>query len=781
MTRADALEWGGASWIGIRDDVELRVDTPDDSGEIKPTGDAGRTITPVNRWYAYRREWNIVRPVRELHLTIAADSKYWLWINDDVVVYEGGAKRGPDPDSTYVDVIVLRCSLEPGPAQVRVLVWHFGKQGFSHHNSGRAGLLLRASAGYDHLESDGQWEVAVYPAFSTSPLLVPNYRLPESSLRYDAASVSTPWMDGPSGDLDWRRADELASPGAEPFGPLAVRPTPQWYVSGPSVFQQPPALPWISDGTTLRLSFPHNGHFHPRFCVSAKARDTGGIVDIRTDNYLGGGPAGIGAEYVLTEGTQEYECPGWMNGHELVLTIPSGVVLQEVGFRETRYDSAVVGAFESDDERVNTLWQKACRTLQVCMRDTFVDCPDRERAQWWGDEVIQLHQCFYALDPRSHALIRKGILELANWHREDDSLFSPVPSGNWDRELPMQMLLSVGHGFLTYYMHTGDLETVAAALPAVLRYIDLWEQDERGRVVARPGDWTWGDWGPNKDMDLLYQGHFALALRSLIKLCEYAGRPDDAMRLRRRYQRLAYHFDENFWDGTDEGYRGRNHDGPIDDRGQALAVVASLVPAHRRDPVAARLVSQQYASPYGEYMVDRALRLLGRESEALDRMRSRFSRMIDSSHTTLWEGWDVGSRQYGGGTVNHAWSGGPLVSLSAWVAGVEPLEPGYGRISVSPQLGDLARVAAELESVRGHITVSIDAGTRTIVLSTPVPATIRSPAGWEPADVTISGDSSSEELPPITRTGGQTESAATEVDVEPGTWTIAYARSSGSM
>jgi hypothetical protein len=28
---------------------------------------------------------------------IAADSKYWLWINGELAVFEGGVKRGPTP------------------------------------------------------------------------------------------------------------------------------------------------------------------------------------------------------------------------------------------------------------------------------------------------------------------------------------------------------------------------------------------------------------------------------------------------------------------------------------------------------------------------------------------------------------------------------------------------------------------------------------------------------------------------------------------------------------
>ena len=65
------------------------------------------------------------------------------------------------------------------------------------------------------------------------------------------------------------------------------------------------------------------------------------------------------------------------------------------------------------------------------MRDNYMDCPDRERAQWWGDEVNELGEAFYALDPRGWQLAVKGIYELMNWQRPDGIIASPVPSANW--------------------------------------------------------------------------------------------------------------------------------------------------------------------------------------------------------------------------------------------------------------------------------------------------------------------------------------------------------------
>jgi hypothetical protein len=88
-------------------------------------------------------------------------------------------------------------------------------------------------------------------------------------------------------------------------------------------------------------------------------------------------------------------------------------------------------------------------------------------------------------------------------------------------------------------------------------------------------------------------------------------------------------------------------------------------------------------------------------------MKERFRSMVESDLTTLWEGWGIGSEGYGGGTYNHAWSGGGLTLLSQYVAGVEPLEPGYAKVRIKPQLGPLNQVEARIETATGLLSVNI--------------------------------------------------------------------------
>ena len=96
-----------------------------------------------------------------------------------------------------------------------------------------------------------------------------------------------------------------------------------------------------------------------------------------------------------------------------------------------------------------------------------------------------------------HKLALKGIYELMNWQREDGVIFAPAPAGNWRKELPLQMLASVGwYGFYTQYYYSGDSSFVAGIYDRMHHYLhEVWQVDKSGLVIERDGDWSWGDWG----------------------------------------------------------------------------------------------------------------------------------------------------------------------------------------------------------------------------------------------------------------------------------------------
>lgn len=672
----------------------------------------------VNQWICYRKTVNLSKAADSAVARISADSKYWLWINGELVVFEGQLKRGPTPEDTYYDTVDLKPYLVEGENTIAVLLWYFGKDGFSHNSSGEAGLLFDADIDGVKLLSDGSWKVLRHPAYGKTGEPRPNFRLPESNLHFDARKDIPGWQAPGYDDASWEHAGVYGQAPCAPWNQLIQRPIPLWKDSGLKNYVNAAELPEVSDGQVIKAKLPYNAQVTPYLAVEGPA---GQLIDIRTDNYRGGGPTNIRAEYVSRDGVQAYENLGWMNGHEVHYTIPAGFKIHALKYRETGYDTEFTGTFECSDEFLNRYRQKALRTLYINMRDTYMDCPDRERAQWWGDVVQQMGKAFYALDTRANALAKKGILELVNWQRPDHTLYSPIPSGNWNNELPMQMLNSVGYfGFWTYYLYSGDIETIRAVYPAVSRYLSIWKLGEDGLVVPRKGGWVWGDWGENKDMTILYNGWYYIALQGQLKMATALGETKDLAGIKAKMASIEQNFNKAFWNGKE--YRSADYQGETDDRGHALAVISGLAKPEQYDAIREVFKTQEHSSPYMEKYVGEALYMMGLPDDALTRVKKRFAEMTNHHYTTLWEDWRIGGSGGGGGTINHAWSGGALTLLSQYGAGVAPVEPGYKTYQIAPQLGSLQYIKTTVPSVAGDIKIALRQDSQTLSMNLDSPA-----------------------------------------------------------
>ena len=673
------------------------------------------TQSTPNTWLIFRKDVALPTIPKSLIAKIAVDSKYWLWINDQLVVFEGGLKRGPARNATYYDEVEISPYLTQGDNTIALLVWHFGKNGFSHINSGTAGLLFEAIAPNISIISDETWKGTIYDAYQNTDAPHPNYRLPESNIRFDARRELKDWNKKSfSGNLyEMSHVSDIED---TQVGRLVKRPIPLWKDSGLIDYTN---IRKSANGDTLYCRLPYNCHITPYLKVRATA---GKMIKMQTDNYHGGGSPNVRAEYITRDGEQEYESFGWMNGHEVWYILPEGVEVVNVKYRETGYDTELIEPFSCNEPFYNELWKRAARTLYISMRDTYMDCPDRERAQWWSDVVNEIGEVFYALTPSSHKLALKGIHELMNWQRADGALFSPTPAGNWNKELPLQMLASVGwYGFYTHYYYSADSSFVPIVYDRLHKYLhEVWQVDQNGLAIERNGEWSWGDWGENTDMGVLTNCWYYLALKTEREFALMIGKVTDAENIRQMMAKIEQNFDATFWNGT--AYRSPGYNGETDDRSQAMAVVSGLASKDKYPALTEVLKKEYHASPYMEKYVLEALFMMDEPEFALERMKQRYERMMAyPNYTTLFEGWGIGAEGFGGGTTNHAWSGGPLTLLSQKVCGVEPTSPGFRTFQVQPQLGILNKASITIDSVNGEIKVSVSKKGKKMTIHVDVP------------------------------------------------------------
>ena len=288
-----AVDWK-ADWIGVE-------------GASQP-----------NTWICFRKEIVLTEKPAAAPSRIACDSKYWLWINGALVIFDGQLKRGPTPDDTYFDAIDLAPHLVAGKNTVAILVSFFGRDGYSHHSSGEAGLLFESKMGEQFLVSNSSWKARVHPAFASAEPKLDNVRLSEANLRFDARLDLGKWQSPSYDDTGWSDPRVFGRVPMAPWNNLYQRPIPQWKNSGLIDYVSKPDLPRDGDGKPIICKLPYNCQVTPWLKVEGPA---GKVIKLRTD---------IGAtygslpkiethrhEYITREGVQEFELPNWFNGHEV--------------------------------------------------------------------------------------------------------------------------------------------------------------------------------------------------------------------------------------------------------------------------------------------------------------------------------------------------------------------------------------------------------------------------------------------------------------------------------
>ncbi len=650
-----------------------------------------------NVWLCFNKKISVSDAGERLVARIAAENKYWLYINGICVVREGGLKRGPTPTGCYYDEIDISEHLVQGENLISVLVWYWGNEAsYSSSDAGQGGLLFEAENENVSILSDNSWSVLKNPAFKEDTgKLQPNYRIPESNVYYDAREEIADWCKKDYDFSHWEKATEYAVGGEGCWGKTYSRDIPMFKDFGLKDYKNSKDYEGKSFAVKkkITLNIPYNAQLTPYLEVEAKA---GKKVVITTENtHIGS----IHTTYVTKGGVQSFESPAWFNGEYITYEIPSDTRIISLRYRESGYNTEFCGSFNCDNTGMNTLWQKSLRTLYVTMRDNFMDCPDRERAQWWGDVTNEMMLTMYSLAPSSYCLYRKGVSTMLSYiDPETKVLQTVVPIKNDYFELPCQQLAGVG-GFWTYYMYTGDKDFIKSVYCASVDYLNLWKTQDNGLLEHRSGSWDWQDWGDKIDVAPLENAWYYYALSAVKNMAELLGDEKSADEFDSRMKALFAAY-QTLWAG--EGYRSAENEG-YDDRGNAVAVLSGICPEENYGTIKNILFKIRNASPYMEYYVLESLCKIGEYSLAERRMCERYSEMIDEDYSTLWENWIKKD-----GTSNHAWSGGPLVIMSKHIAGIKPLSAGYEKAEIKPHYDLHKSISCTVPAVKGFIKFSYE-------------------------------------------------------------------------
>ncbi len=648
-----------------------------------------------NTWTCFRKNFNIDKKeyIKNVICKIAVDSKYWLYINGEIVVKDGELKRGEKTNSIYYDEINIDKYLKVGENNISILVWYFGKNGFSHVDSGQGALLFQTQIGDNLIISDDTWKAIKNPAYLKDS--EKSYsRLSESNIYYDSNLELDGWYLKDYDDSSWENATIYGEYNDSRWGELIKRDIPFFKYTDIKQYETS-----ISNGETLEMKLPYNMQVVPYLKVKGKANQK---IIISNDKNFDNTEFYGKVTYITKDGVQEYESPSWINGDTIYYRIPEGVEVISLGYRETGYDVKMSGKFECDDNDLNTLWEMANKTLYVNMRDTYMDCPDRERAMWIGDTSIAMEEAIYGLDVPAYQLYEKCIKTFIGW-QYDGVLATVSPSISASLQLPVQNLLSICSMY-DYYQYTGKKDFLEEVYPSIKEYMGLWNFGDDG-IVTGSGNYflnisTWYDSQGIIDEGILENVWYYYALDNLCKIADVLNLQEDVSDYESKLEKMNKSINEKFWDGN--GYKSDNYEG-YDVRANSIAVLSGIADESKYDAISKNIKNSYDNSTFMEKYVLQALSEMGKIEDVQNRIKIRYNDMVQNQDysTTLWEYWEPNM-----GSKNHVWSGGPLVIMSKYFAGITPLKEGFSEILIKPQFGILNELNAKVNTINGNISLS---------------------------------------------------------------------------
>ena len=663
-------------------------------------------------YVAFRKTFTLEQAVPTATAFISAADKYVLWVNGELVVLDGSLKRGPTPYDSYYDTVELT-NLKQGENTIALLVAFNGRSGDGSivpvlvdeegDEYTQAGLIFELDAGGTTICSDSSWKAARhtgyknrvtagadYPGYSQSSMLA------ERNVYFDARDDLGDFMAEGYNDSEWEDATPVSKAGDLPFGDLysaMIQPIRFQDIVDFSNSADYVGTPLTQD-TTLVLDLPGNIQFTPYFELEAPA---GKKLTFYTDTYTDKQELpNFKDTYVTADGAQCYENYPWRSGSKLIIEAEAGVTFTRLGYRASGFNGEQAGSFTSSDPGLDQLWQESLNTLAICMRDTYMDCPERERGPYMGDASNEIDAALYSYDQGGLDLTKKAILACVAWTGADGAIPSRAPSVK-PQEIPNQSLIfmtSVYH----YWLHSGDRETAEAYCNAFLNYLRLVEM-ENGLPVYRDGSWTWDDWGDRIDTRLLQTGIYYYALNVTKSLADDLGITEGTEFLAERMDSMRENWRAVYY--TEEGFKSPDSK-YVDDRANAMLALSGLAGEVDWPLITDVIMSTYQASPFIEKYVLEALCAMGRVDLALQRMRDRYAPMLKDEYDTLWETFDGET-----GTVNHGWTAAPLYILSKYAAGIRPTQAGFEAYEIAPG-NELDSFHCTVWTPKGEITAELE-------------------------------------------------------------------------
>jgi alpha-L-rhamnosidase len=376
-------------------------------------------------------------------------------------------------------------------------------------------------------------------------------------------------------------------------------------------------------------------------------------------------------------------------------------------------------AFTSSSSALNAVWSlckystKACSWLGI-----YVD-GNRERATYEADTYIQMLS-HYCQDTQAYGIARASLTYL-------------LAHPSWPAEWAFNFIYAAWAD----YMWTGDASFLAANY-AALKTKTLEKYARSDGLINPPGTGLAQD-TPVVDWPYQYRDGYDLgtypssvnaqyyqALVLVSKIASVLGNTSDATTYSNKAKAVYDSFQTAYYNSATGTYTDSIGSTHYALHASAYPLACDIVPSDKMASVASYAKARGMVfGVYGAQYVVEGLYKADEEDYALSLLASTgassWYNMISNGSTMTTEAFDP---TYG--DWSHAWGAAPANLIPRCLMGIEPIEAGFSKIQIKPQIGTLSNASVTMPTIRGPISVSATKGsTYKIAVTVPSGATAK--------------------------------------------------------
>ena len=449
------------------------------------------------------------------------------------------------------------------------------------------------------------------------------------------------------------------------------------------------------------------------------------------------------ADIYFPGGGEEVYSPSWFRTFRFIrVTIETGenpLTLYPLKLIETRYPLENKIHFTSNQPWLQPVWNISLRTLELCMHETYEDCPYYEQLQYTMDTRLQM--LFTYILSGSAIMQRKTIHDYHSSMLPEGMLQCRFPS-KYPQIIPAFSLHWI-FMLKDYYMETGDAELPERYRPT-MESVLAWFKRKTGPkgLIEHLGYWDFGDWtdawddldgmpraslhGPSTIQNLVY----AYGLEEGAWIMDALDCGQLAERYRAEKAKILEKVETLCWSAE----RGLYREGPnfeeYSQHAQLWAVLSGLARDKKAKEIMNKALSDKSLIPCSfvlQFYLFRALEEAGMYEET-EKLWDQWKYLLDLDCVTVPEipGKYVRSEC-------HAWGALLLHELPRKFLGISPLAPGYGKLLIKPIGLYIGALSGSVPTPFGEANLkwSIGGGRFRIEGKTPVPALVVLPDGSE--------------------------------------------------